>query len=147
MSLDAGDFSADQCSLGDAECDFSAGDCALSECTVGSCRIDSSAGDVTMDLKGGRSRQILRVKERVCELDSCSACYGTLIPVLHRLEQEGLLERLPHRLCIGQGYRGKTGSVGIGNCTAAFDVSLPGCPPAAEEMERFLRSIAGSLDV
>ena len=60
---------------------------------------------------------------------------------------EGLLERLPHRLCIGQGYRGKTGSVGIGNCTAAFDVSLPGCPPATEEMERFLRSIAGSLDV
>ena len=103
--------------------------------------------DQLPDRPGKESRQILQVKERVHELDSCSACYGTLIPVLHRLEQEGLLEKLPHRLCIGQGFRLKGGSVGIGNCTSSFDVSLPGCPPTAEEMERFLRSIAASLDV
>lgn len=84
---------------------------------------------------------ILHVKEMIDEVDSCSACYGTLVPVLDRLEKEGLLKNLETRLCIGQGYRGKTGRLGIGTCTAMFDVSLKGCPPSEEEMERFLRDI------
>ncbi len=136
---------AEQCGVGESSLSREMISCFLEKKTDEG--ITYVKTDQLPDPQGSHSRQILRVKERVCELDSCSACYGTLIPVLHRLEQEGLLEKLPHRLCIGQGYRGKTGSVGIGNCTAAFDVSLPGCPPTAEEMERFLRSIAGSLDV
>ena len=75
------------------------------------------------------------------ELDSCSACYGTLIPVLKKLEAEGILDRINEKICIGQGYRGKTGELGIGNCTAHFMNNLPGCPPTAEEMDRFLRSL------
>jgi uncharacterized protein (DUF362 family) len=45
---------------------------------------------------------ILHVKEKIDEVDSCSACYGTLVPVLDRLEKEGLLKNLQTRLCIGQ---------------------------------------------
>lgn len=81
------------------------------------------------------------VKEFVQEVDSCSACYGTLVPVLERLRQEGLLDRLPDRICIGQGYRGKTGRVGIGNCTSCFEHSLAGCPPKEAEMEQYLRTL------
>ncbi len=89
----------------------------------------------------GDYRKVLRVKEIVRDVDSCSACYGCLIPVLHRLEEEGLLDSLPRNLCIGQGWKGQKGRVGIGNCTSAFDVSLKGCPPSPEEMEIFLREL------
>ena len=91
------------------------------------------------DSPGNDCRQALKVKELVDEIDSCSACYGTLIPVLHRLEQEGLLKDLPAKLCIGQGYRGKTGKLGIGSCTSRFETSLAGCPPTEAEMEAFIR--------
>ena len=57
-------------------------------------------------------------------LDSCSACYGYLIPALDRLEKEGLLSGFPEKICIGQGYRGKSGKLGIGNCTKDFRYSL-----------------------
>ncbi len=89
----------------------------------------------------GDYRQILKVKEIVRDVDSCSACYGSLIPVLHRLEEEGLLDSLPRDLCIGQGWKGRKGKAGIGNCTSAFDLSLRGCPPSQEEMEAFLREL------
>ncbi len=89
----------------------------------------------------GDYHHVMKVKEVVSELDSCSACYGTLVPVLHRLEQEGLLEKLPGTLCIGQGYRGKKGKIGIGSCTSGFDTSLAGCPPTAAQMDEFLRSL------
>ena len=98
------------------------------------------------DAPGDECRQALKVKEAVNEIDSCSACYGALIPVLHRLEQEGLLKDLPEKLCIGQGYRGKTGKLGIGSCTAHFENSLAGCPPTQEEMEAFLRENMAKLD-
>ena len=84
---------------------------------------------------------LIRLREHVDEVDSCSACCGTLIPVLQRLEQEGLLDQIPDKICIGQGYRGKTGNLGIGNCTACFCHTLKGCPPTAEEMYRFLSQL------
>ena len=86
-------------------------------------------------------RELVRLRELVDEVDSCSACCGTLMPVLRRLEEEGLLDRIPDKICIGQGYRGKTGRLGIGNCTSRFEHTLKGCPPAAEEMYRFLSGL------
>ena len=108
--------------------------------------ISYPAGEEPVSSWNGDYRQILKVKEIVQELDSCSACYGTLVPVLHRLEEEGLLGRLPEKLCIGQGWRGRTGTVGIGSCTSHFDRSLAGCPPSAHQMEQFLRDLT-TLDV
>ena len=75
-----------------------------------------------------RSDKVVSVMDAVDAVDSCSACYGTLIPALDRLREEGLFEdlraALPGKICIGQGYRGKTGAVGIGNCTRDFDFPL-----------------------
>ena len=90
-----------------------------------------------------RSRSVIGLKELVEDVDSCSACYGTLIPALKRLEEEGELRRLPGKICIGQGYRGRTGEFGIGNCTAAFRHTLKGCPPSAEEMYQYLKRECG----
>ena len=103
-------------------------------------------GDPSVSAWKGDYSQILKVKELVCEMDSCSACYGTLVPILHRLEEEGLLKNLPGRLCIGQGFRGKKGAYGIGSCTLGFAHSLPGCPPSSDDIEAFLRSICSGPD-
>lgn len=84
-------------------------------------------------------RKIVELKDAVEEVESCSACYGYLIPALDRLNQEGLLERLDTKICIGQGYRQKTGSLGIGQCTRKFECSLKGCPPTEDQIYRFLK--------
>lgn len=112
---------------------------------------DGSAGYVSAPVPAlpwesdaGGSR--IRLKSYVDEVDSCSACYGTLLPVLKRLEEEGNLGRIPGRICIGQGYRGKTGELGIGNCTSLFRRTLKGCPPSQEEMYRFLNECAGTAE-
>ncbi|MDO5408881.1 MAG: DUF362 domain-containing protein [Lachnospiraceae bacterium] len=49
----------------------------------------------------------LELSEAVEEVESCSACYGYLIPALNQLKVEGLYEKLNAKICIGQGYRGK----------------------------------------
>ncbi len=68
---------------------------------------------------------------------ACSVCYGSLIHALQRLRDNGT--RIPQGICIGQGFRGKTGDgIGIGSCTAGFATHLKGCPPNARAMADFL---------
>ncbi len=80
-----------------------------------------------------RANKVVEVMDAVQEVESCSACYGYLIPALDRFREEGLLEELlsvlPDKICIGQGYKGKAGAIGIGNCTRNFDFYIKGCPP------------------
>lgn len=87
----------------------------------------------------GQLEEILSVKEIVDEAESCSACYGTLVPVLRRLQEEGFDISKLKGLCIGQGFRGKTGEIGIGSCTSGFRDNLPGCPPKEEAMYDWLK--------
>ena len=93
---------------------------------------------VSQVVKTGR-RKVVEVADAVEEVESCSACYGYLIPALDRLKEEGLLEKLDTKICIGQGYRGKTGTLGIGSCTRGFTACLQGCPPTDEEIYQFLK--------
>lgn len=90
------------------------------------------------------THKILEVNYAVEDTDSCSACYAMLIGALNRLKEEGLLdelqERLGSKICIGQGYRGKSGKCGIGNCTKEFELNVPGCPPDEEEIYKHLKS-------
>lgn len=72
--------------------------------------------------------------------DACSACYGSLIYALDRLDEEGLLRGKKRRsIAIGQGWQGESGKTGIGRCTRCFEKNLPGCPPSAAEIAAFLR--------
>ena len=43
----------------------------------------------------------MEVADAVEEVESCSACYGYLIPALDRLKEEGVLEKLDTKICIG----------------------------------------------
>ena len=92
------------------------------------------------------TRKIVEISYAVDEIDSCSACYGNLIPALDRLRQEGCFDKLldklkGDKLGIGQGYRGKTGRYGIGNCTMGFEHCIKGCPPKEGEIYKELKSI------
>ena len=86
-----------------------------------------------------RSRKVVELADAVEEVESCSACYGYLIPALQMLKDEGLFEKLQDKICIGQGYRGKTGLLGIGHCTRCFQHHLEGCPPLENQIYEFLK--------
>lgn len=87
-----------------------------------------------------KERKIVELKDAVEEVESCSACYGYLIPALQQLKDEGLLGELKDKICIGQGYRGKEGKLGIGQCTWKFEYCLKGCPPTETEIYEFLKN-------
>ena len=92
------------------------------------------------EVKISAGRKIVELKDAVEEVESCSACYGYLIPALDRLREEGLLKKLDTKISIGQGYRGKKGRLGIGNCTRGFECHLKGCPPTEGEIYEFLKN-------
>ena len=50
-----------------------------------------------------RKRKVVELQDAVEEVESCSACYGYLIPALDMLKQEGLLEKLDCKIAVGQG--------------------------------------------
>ena len=84
-------------------------------------------------------KQVVELADAVEEVESCSACYGYLIPALEMLKEEGLFEKLDEKICIGQGYRGKTGVLGVGHCTCKFQNFVEGCPPLEGEIYEFLK--------
>ena len=92
-----------------------------------------------LEVKLPKSRKIVELQDAVEEVESCSACYGYLIPALDLLKNEGLFEKLHTRICIGQGFQNKTGELGIGNCTRKFKNSLKGCPPTENQIYEFLK--------
>ena len=75
------------------------------------------------------------------ERSACSACYGTLIHALKRLDEVGRLKNLKHTISIGQGFKGVEDpkKVGVGSCTQSLGKSLPGCPPKAVDMAEFIK--------
>lgn len=85
------------------------------------------------------SRKVVELQDAVEEVESCSACYGYLIPALDQLREEGVLSQLHEKICIGQGYREKSGELGIGHCTRKFAHSLEGCPPTEKQIYQFLK--------
>ena len=57
---------------------------------------------------------------------------------MERLREEGLFGRLDTKIAIGQGYKGKSGKLGVGQCTCGFEKFCKGCPPKAVDMVAFL---------
>lgn len=81
----------------------------------------------------------IEISYDVEQLDSCSACFAQLTAALKRLDSEGLLDKLDDKICIGQGFKGKKGHLGVGLCTGKFDHSVPGCPPDADAIYLYMK--------
>ncbi len=90
--------------------------------------------------------KVVYIKDLVNEVDSCSACYGYLLPALDMLKQEGLIDKLNEKICIGQGYKGKTGKLGVGNCTLGFEHCIKGCPPTETQIYTALKKYIADND-
>ena len=86
-----------------------------------------------------RTRRVEALERYIEADDACSACYGSLIYAMDRLNDRGMLGRGTKKVCIGQGFRGKTGDIGVGACTSCFNRTLGGCPPKAKDMLEFLQ--------
>ena len=115
---------------------------------VGSARLE--AADIravdqesVKDVSVSRPEKVVEVQDHVNEVESCSACYGYLIPALTKLKEEGLLSELNEKIWIGQGCRGRSGELGVGNCTRGFAHYAEGCPPTEEQIYRFLKEYIG----
>lgn len=84
------------------------------------------------------TRRVRELTKYVCPDNACSACYGMLIHALDKLERRGELWGHREKICIGQGYRGRNGTIGVGNCTQGCTRSCRGCPPTAVDIRTFL---------
>jgi uncharacterized protein (DUF362 family) len=91
------------------------------------------------------------LKQWIVEDQACSACYGSLIHALMRLDEQGKLAKLKEKVYIGQGFKNKKpdqqdqpaqlnqpGFLGIGQCTGGFPRHVPGCPPRASQIIKYL---------
>lgn len=99
--------------------------------------LNSNEG-IKINTDKGRVRQFTRYIE---ERDACSACYGSLIHALDRMQGSGQLNRVKSKFYIGQHYKGKildTGT-GIGNCARGCPDYVPGCPPTARDILRHFK--------
>ncbi|MBO7709314.1 MAG: DUF362 domain-containing protein [Lachnospiraceae bacterium] len=89
-------------------------------------------------LKMKMSGRVKRLAAFAQPKDACSACYGSLIHALCRLEESGMLHKGLPPVAIGQGWQGENGRIGVGRCTACFEKNVGGCPPTAAKMLAFL---------
>jgi uncharacterized protein (DUF362 family) len=67
-----------------------------------------------------------RWAQYINEDSACSACYAALVHALGRAGPP------PVKIDIGQGFRGKPGALGWGDCTSCHERHVPGCPPAGK---------------
>jgi len=88
------------------------------------------------------SRRVQQLSRHIVEDSACSACYGSLIYALERLDEKGLLNKLEEKLYIGQNFKNKQyDGLGIGTCTSGFDKCVKGCPPKARDIVEYLEGL------
>ena len=94
----------------------------------------SSAASVPLKPSG----KVAQLSGSIKEDGACSSCYASLVFALSRLDRNSR-SRFPE-ICIGQGFQGKRGKTGVGQCTEGFNAFCPGCPPSGMEVLEFLRN-------
>jgi hypothetical protein len=86
------------------------------------------------------SNKARHLAQKIVDKEACSACYGSLIHALQRLDENGTFGAIRSQIYIGQGFRGQElDGLGVGNCTRACRDNVPGCPPKAKEIVDFLK--------
>jgi uncharacterized protein (DUF362 family) len=100
---------------------------------------DVSVTELNADRKplvsGAGSGLARRLSAYVNEDRACSACYSALISALNRTGYKG------EKVSVGQGFIGKGGKLGCGDCAAGFGKYVAGCPPTAEQVREFLQGL------
>ncbi|EEG78658.1 DUF362 domain-containing protein [Dethiobacter alkaliphilus] len=79
------------------------------------------------------SNEVDNLARWIEEDQACSACYGSLIHALMRLQEKGKLKK-GFKVHIGQGCKKLSGTIGVGECSRNFEVNIKGCPPKAKDI-------------
>ena len=79
---------------------------------------------------------VRRLAGYISEDGACSTCYSALIYALHNT---GVKPK--QKISIGQGFRGKSGAIGCGDCASGHGRYVKGCPPKAVDVVEFLNSL------
>jgi uncharacterized protein (DUF362 family) len=88
------------------------------------------------------SRRVEKLSKYIEEKDACSACYGSLMHALERLDENGMLRQLNKKIFIGQGFKGKELiGIGVGICTIGCETNIAGCPPKAKEILKHIEEL------
>jgi len=75
---------------------------------------------------------VSRLTKNVEQKNACSACYGSLVHALYRMEHEYCNTCREH-ISIGQGFKDEfIEGIGIGRCCNCAVTQVQGCPPSAE---------------
>lgn len=114
--------------IGIAE-DIGVGSANLSKANIIELNKDNNIGKIIP------SRKVDYLAKYIDEREACSACYGSLIHALKRLDDKGKLNSLCEKIYIGQGYKNEIlEGIGVGLCTKNFSSNIPGCPPKAKDI-------------
>lgn len=79
-----------------------------------------------------RDAELDRVDKLINQKEACSACYANLVSAMIKTSSK-------QEVCVGQGFIGKPGVFGSGDCTSCFDEYIQGCPPSVEDIAQVLR--------
>jgi uncharacterized protein (DUF362 family) len=81
------------------------------------------------------SNQVRHLTKKVIAKSACSACYGSLVHALQRLDDMDMLKSITKPIYIGQDFQGQVlEGIGIGRCTNKCPQSVAGCPPTAKDI-------------
>lgn len=96
-------------------------------------------GEGAPEMQYKQAGDLEEIKSHIDEYEACSACYANLVQALIEMGKEQSLDGL--NVCVGQGFKGKSGDVGSGNCTAGFKHCVKGCPPDSEYIIKELTAL------
>ena len=99
--------------------------------------------DIQLSAVSASVGKVRQLAPYIAEDNACSVCYASLIFALSRMNLDQL-DRLKEKICVGQGFQGKHGNLGIGQCCAGFKMFCSGCPPSGADVLHFL---SGSCDI
>lgn len=120
---------------------------------------DQYSDDLLMELNSKKEAQVPEpglasdtvehLAQWIVEDQACSACYGSAIHALMRLQEQGKLKDYHGKLHVGQGLwnleppQEETSAppLGIGRCANMFPHQVPGCPPKASEIIKRINEV------
>jgi uncharacterized protein (DUF362 family) len=97
-----------------------------------------NSGNAELSAAVAPSGKVRQLAAHIAGDKACSACYASLVFALSRMGRNEI-GRLKEKVSVGQGFRGKGGNLGAGQCTAGFRAFCPGCPPPGADILAFLR--------
>jgi uncharacterized protein (DUF362 family) len=107
--------------------------------------LELSSGEAQSSAASAPGGKVNQLAPYISEDNACSPCYASLTFALSRInlsELDRLKGRLKGEICVGQGFKGKHGNIGIGECCSGFKLFCRGCPPSGEEVFEFLNTVA-----